>query len=43
MAKLDSIKSRLAMLDSRTAKPPARTWEGRKASELFQGFCQTPE
>lgn len=40
---LKTLGPRLATLDSRTARPPARTWEDRKASEPHQGFYQSPE
>ncbi|GEL42253.1 hypothetical protein MEX01_28440 [Methylorubrum extorquens] len=40
---LKTLGPRLATLDSRTAWPPARTWEERKASEPRQGFYQSTE
>lgn len=40
---LKTLGPRLGTLDTRTAKPPARNWVDRKASEPFQGFYQSPE
>lgn len=43
MARLATLSPRLGTLDTRTARPPARTWEDRKVSEPRQGFYQSPE
>ena len=43
MTRLATLSSRVSTLDTRTARPPARTWEDRKASEPRQGFYQSPE
>ncbi|MBB2965207.1 HNH endonuclease signature motif containing protein [Methylobacterium sp. R2-1] len=43
MARLPTLPPRLCTVDMCTARPPARTWADRKASEPRQGFYQSPE
>jgi 5-methylcytosine-specific restriction endonuclease McrA len=40
---MKTLRPRIGTLDTRTARPPARTWADRKANELNQDFYQSPE